>query len=275
MSTPPKTPDDESDEDATMLENLANATDKYEAAIAIQPGATRPLHTHANKQSNHHNNNKSRNPNTSANRAGGRDQDEDEDGYDSNNIEDRDIDNLKKLRIKRQSHTQKRGDCIDDFITYHVTPGLQRRPTYEECLHDHDEDDPLQLNAAMIQPTASESEKEEAQPEIQTQSPSEVTPKIEEQPHTNSIGTWLIESTPDNVGSSSSFTPSELTKRFSLVTQVSRHIDTFLRQQGASDLMMPWLCQTISPNMWFRSIRATIANILTIAPEMATLRGTR
>ena len=82
MSTPP--PDEVSDEDATMLRNLAKATNKYEAAIAIQPA-----------------NNTNRNPTTSANRAGGRDQDEDEDGYDSNNIEDRDIDNLKKLRINR------------------------------------------------------------------------------------------------------------------------------------------------------------------------------
>ena len=248
MSTPP--PDEESDEDATMLRNLAKATNKYEAAIAIQPA-------------NNHN------PNTSANRTDGRDQDEGEDGSDSNNIEDRDIDNLKKLRINRQSHTPKRGDCIDDFITYHVTPALQRRPTYEECLHDQDEEDPLQLNAAMIQPTANE---EEAQPEIQTQSPSEVTPKIEEQPHANSIGDWLIHSRPANVGSSSSHTPRELTKRFSLVTQVSRHIDTLLRQQGASDLMMPWLCQRISPNMWFRSIRATVAHILTLDPESDVLQ---
>ena len=145
MSTPP--PDEESDEDTIMLRNLAKATNKYEAAIAIQPA-------------NNHN------PNTSANQTDGRDQDEGEDGSDSNNIEDRDIDNLKKLRINRQSHTQKRGDCIDDFITYHVTPGLQRRPTYEECLHDHDEDDPLQLNAAMIQPTISETEKEDGFPPL-------------------------------------------------------------------------------------------------------------
>lgn len=49
MSTPPKTPDEDSDEDATMLKNLANATDKYEAAIAIQPESARPLNTYANK----------------------------------------------------------------------------------------------------------------------------------------------------------------------------------------------------------------------------------
>ena len=152
MSTPPTPPD----EDATlnqMLKNLANATDKYDAAIAMQPEAARPFNTHANKQSDHHNNNKNRNPNTSANRAGGEDQNEDEDDYESDNIEDRDIDNLKKLRINQHSHTRNRGDCIDDFITYNVTPALQRRPTCEECLHDQNEDDPLQLNAAMIHTT--------------------------------------------------------------------------------------------------------------------------
>ena len=74
----------------------------------------------------------------------------------SDNIEDRDIDNLKKFRINQHSHTRNRGDCIDDFITYNVTPAQQRRPTYEECLHEQNEDDPLQLNAAMIQPTISE-----------------------------------------------------------------------------------------------------------------------
>ena len=167
MSTPP--PEEEPDEDATlkqMLKDMANAEDKYEATIAMQLEANRPFNTHANKQSDHHNN-KNRNPNTSANQAGGR-VNEDEDDYESDNIDDRDIDNLKKLRINRHSHTNNRGDCIDDFITYHVTPELQRRPTYEECLHDQNEDDPLQLNAAMIQPTISEPEKEEAQPENQT-----------------------------------------------------------------------------------------------------------
>ena len=70
MSTPPNPPDEDSDEDATMLKNLANATDKYEAAIAIQPEAARPLNTYANKQPDHHNNNKNRNHNTSAIQAG-------------------------------------------------------------------------------------------------------------------------------------------------------------------------------------------------------------
>ncbi len=143
-----------------MLKNLANATDKYAAAIAMQPEAARPFSTHANKQSGHHDNNKNRNPNTSANRTGGEDQNEDEDDYESDNIEDRDIDNLRRLRTSQHPHTNNQGDCIDDFITYHVTPELKRRPIYEECLDN--EDDPLQLNAAMIQPTIGELEKEEA-----------------------------------------------------------------------------------------------------------------
>ena len=78
-----------------MLKNLANATDKYEAAIAIQPERARPLNTHSNKQSGSHNQN--RYSYTSANQAGGREQDDDEDDYESDNIEERDIDNLKKL----------------------------------------------------------------------------------------------------------------------------------------------------------------------------------
>ena len=255
-----------------MLKNLANATDKYEAAIAIQPERARPLNTHSNNQSGSHNNN--RYSYTSANQAGSREQDDDEDDYESDNIEERDIDNLKKLRINRHSRTKNRDDCINDFITYQVTPALKERPTYEECLHDQNEDDPLQLNAAMIQPTT-EPEKEEAQPEIQTTT--EITPKIEVQQHANPVGTWLLASTAANrnaeiMESSSSLTPREETKRLSLVCQVSRHIDEFLRQQGASDLMMPWLCQTISPNTWFRSIRATISNILTIAPESDVLQ---
>jgi hypothetical protein len=40
-----------------MLENLAKATDKYEATIAMQPEAARPVSAHANKN---------RDPNTSA-----------------------------------------------------------------------------------------------------------------------------------------------------------------------------------------------------------------
>ena len=129
MSTPPKTPDEESDEDATMLKNLMNATDKYEAAIAIQPQAARLLNTHSNT-------NKNRHLNTSAYQAGGRNQHKDEDGYESDNIGDKDIDDLKKLRTNQHSHTTNRDDCIDDFITYNVTPALQRRSSPTECCND-------------------------------------------------------------------------------------------------------------------------------------------
>jgi hypothetical protein len=129
-----------------------------------------------------------------ANPAGKADQNENKDDYESDNIEDRDIDNLKKLRINQHLHIGKQDDCIDDFITHHVTPELKRRPTYEECLDEQNEDDPLQLNAAVIQPSTTES--------------------------------------------SSSLTPQAESKKFSLVTQVSRHLDAFLRQQDASDLMI-------------------------------------
>jgi hypothetical protein len=78
------------------------------------------------------------------------------DDYESDDIEDRDIDNLKKFCISQYPHFGK-DDCIDDFITYHVTPELKRRPTYEECLNEQNEVGPLQLNAAMTQPSTVES----------------------------------------------------------------------------------------------------------------------
>ena len=81
-----------------MLKNLINATDKYEAAIAIQPQAARLLNTHSNTYKNRH-------LNTSAYQAVGRNQHEDEDGYESDNIGDKDIDDLKKLRTNQHSHT--------------------------------------------------------------------------------------------------------------------------------------------------------------------------
>ncbi len=99
------------DEDATlnqMLKNLANVTDKYEAAIAMQPEAARPFSKHANKQLDQNDNNKNCNPYTSANQAASENQNEDEDDYESDNIEDRDIDNLKKLHQSASAYQQPR-----------------------------------------------------------------------------------------------------------------------------------------------------------------------
>ena len=41
--------------------------------------------------------------------------------------------------------------------------------------------------------------------------------------------------------------------RLSLVTRVSRHVDNFLRKQGASDLQIPKLCQNITPKLMVQS----------------------
>jgi hypothetical protein len=54
--------------------------------------------------------------------------------------------------------------------------------------------------------------------------------------------------------------------RLSLVTRESRHIDNFLRKQGASDLQIPGPCQNIAPSLWFKAIRATIMNMLIREP---------
>jgi hypothetical protein len=60
--------------------------------------------------------------------------------------------------------------------------------------------------------------------------------------------------------------------RLSLVTRVSRHVDNFLRKQGASDLQISTLCQTITPSLWFKAIRATIMNMLIREPDNILFR---
>ncbi len=82
-----------------MLVNRVNATDKYEAAIAMQPEAAHPVIAHTSRRSDR------RNSDTSANRAGIDNKSEDEDDYESDSIKDRDIDNLRKLRTSQHPHT--------------------------------------------------------------------------------------------------------------------------------------------------------------------------
>jgi hypothetical protein len=151
---------------------------------------------------------------------------------------DGDIDALEKLRDKHHN-SDTRGDCLDDFITYHIAPTLKIRPSYEDCLRENAVEDELiqieemnlrddeegdkliQIDAMMIQPSTSESSSETA----------------------------VSHAPPEH-------------SRLSLVTRVSRHVDNFLRKQGASDLQMPTLCQNIRPSLWFKAIRATIMNML-------------
>ncbi len=98
----------------------------------------------------------------------------------SYDIVDGDIDLIQKLRSKHHNS---------------YTRELKIRPTYEDCLKDHEaEDEPIQIDAIMIQPfTTTERSSVEAIP---------------------------IQPSPD--------------RSRSLVTQVSRQIDHFLRKQGAS-----------------------------------------
>ena len=92
---------------------------------------------------------------------------------------DGDIDALEKLRDKHHN-SDTRGDCLDDFITYHIAPVLKIRPSYEDCLRenaveneliqieemslrDNEEGEkPIQIDAMMIQPSTSESSSETA-----------------------------------------------------------------------------------------------------------------
>ncbi len=60
--------------------------------------------------------------------------------------------------------------------------------------------------------------------------------------------------------------------RLSLVTRVSRHVDNFLRKQGASDVQIPTLCQHITPSLWFKAIRATMMNMLIREPDNILFR---
>ena len=81
-------------------------------------------------------------------------------------------------------------------------PELKIRPSYEDGLRDNEaENELIQIDAMMIQPSTTES--------------------------------CTVEAIPINIFPDHS--------RLSLVTRVSRHIDNFLRKQGASDLQMPTL----------------------------------
>ena len=83
---------------------------------------------------------------------------------------DGDIDALEKLRDKHHN-SDTRGDCLDDFITYHIAPVLKIRPSYEDCLRenaveneliqieemslrdDEEGEKAIQIDAMLIQPS--------------------------------------------------------------------------------------------------------------------------
>jgi hypothetical protein len=126
----------------------------------------------------------------------------------------------------------KRGDCIDNFMTCNVS-GFKHRPSYEEILQQEvNSNEQFEITAMMIQPATDES------------------------------------SNSTEEGSSSSTVESQPKHgRGSLVQQVARRVDAYLRYSGVSDAMMPRLMDTIPPSLWFRAIRATVAHILSSHPD--------
>jgi hypothetical protein len=69
-------------------------------------------------------------------------------------------------------------------------------------------------------------------------------------------------------GSSSSEVESQpIHGRGSLVQQVARRMESYMRYSGVSDAMMPRIMDTIPPSLWFRAIRATVAHITSSHPD--------
>jgi hypothetical protein len=54
--------------------------------------------------------------------------------------------------------------------------------------------------------------------------------------------------------------------RGSLVQQVARRVESYMRFSGVSDAIMPWIMDSIPPSLWFRAIRATVAHITSSDP---------
>ncbi len=108
----------------------------------------------------------------------------------------------------------KRGDCIDNFMTYNIA-GFKHRPSYEEILqHQDDSSEQPEITAMMIQSATNES--------------SNMTEE----------------------GSSSSEVESQpIHGRGSLVQQVARRVEAYMRYSGVSDAIMPRIMDTIPPSL--------------------------
>jgi hypothetical protein len=119
-----------------------------------------------------------------------------------------------------------RDDCIDNFITYNIA-GFKHRPSYEEILEQQDNSsESLEITAMMIQPATNE-----------------------------------ISNTTEDGSSSSEVQPQLKHGRGSLVQQVAKRVEAYMRYSGVSDAVMPRIMDTLPPNLWFRAIRATVAHI--------------
>jgi hypothetical protein len=125
----------------------------------------------------------------------------------------------------------KRGDCIDNFMTYNVA-GFKHRLSYEEILQQQDDSrEQLEITAMMIQSAKNEG------------------------------------SNTTEEGSSSSEVESQpIPGRGSLVQQVARRVESYMRFSGVSDAMMPRIMDTIPTSLWFRAIRATVTHITSSDP---------
>jgi hypothetical protein len=125
----------------------------------------------------------------------------------------------------------KRGDCIDNFMTYNIA-GFKHRPSYEEILQQQDDfSEQLDITAMMIQSATNESSN-----------------TIEEGSSSNEVQSQPIHG------------------RGSLVQQVARRVESYMRFSGVSDAMMPRIMDTITPSLWFRAIRPTVAHITSSDP---------
>jgi hypothetical protein len=109
----------------------------------------------------------------------------------------------------------KRGDCLDNFMTYNIA-GFKHRSSYEQ----------LEITAMMIQSATNESSN--------TTEEGSSSSEVESQPKHG---------------------------RGSLVQQVAKRVEAYMRYSGVSDAIMPRIMDTIPPSLWFRAIRATVAHI--------------
>ncbi len=126
----------------------------------------------------------------------------------------------------------KRGDCIDNFMTYNIA-GFKHRPSYEENLQQQDDSsEQLEITAMMIQSATNESSN--------TAEEGSSSSEVESQPKHG---------------------------RGSLVQQVARRVESYMRFSGVSDAMMPRIMDTIPPSLWFRAIRETVAHITSSDPD--------
>ncbi len=139
---------------------------------------------------------------------------------------------LAKKLDSRNFPLDKRGDCIYNFMTYNVS-GFTHRPSYEEILQQQDDSsEQLEITAMMIQSATNESSN--------TTEEGSSSSEVESQPKHG---------------------------QGSLVQQVARRVEAYMRFAGVSDAMMPRIMDTKPPSLWFRAIRATVAHITSSHPD--------